>query len=216
MRRLVSCLVVVAALVGSVAAPASATDAAAGDVALSGTVTLPTYPCPPPPPFGSGPCTGSFAADWAGHLAGTAGAAVYDLTWATSSGSAMTGSVTYSALNCDELGARFGLGLGTASATVGANDVHGTWQVVGGPAHDVIGVSASFSYDWGTVATASITVLDPFTLTVDVDGLGSQTVVASKQTGVMAFAPPVVSGLDCDNPVTNVTAPLVGDVPLAG
>jgi hypothetical protein len=205
----VSCLVL--------AAPAAAAAPALGYLTVNGTASLPTFPCAPPPPFGNGPCAGSFAGSWTGHVAGVQGTSAYDVTWGAGSVGA---SFQYSELQCLGLETALGIAAGSGSASSGPGQVQGKWQVPGETfARDVYGVRLSFTFQWTRVGTSAVLVLSPFTLTLDVTGLSPQLVVASKQYGAATFAPTShQSGPTtptCANPWTGVAGQIAGSVTIA-
>jgi hypothetical protein len=168
--------------------PAAAQAAPAlGHLAFTGTATLPTFPCAPPPPFGNGPCAGSFAGAWTGHVAGVQGTSAFDVTWGAG---AVGATFQYSELQCLGLETVLGIASGSGSASSGPGQVQGKWQVPGEAfARDVYGVRVSFTFQWTRVGTSAVLVLSPFALTLDVTGMSPQLVASSKQYGAATFAP---------------------------
>jgi hypothetical protein len=79
-------------------------------------------------------------------------------------------------------------------------------------------VTASFTFDWVRVGTSATLVIQPFTLAVEVAGLGAQNVVASPQSGVAAFmvtsTGPGGGVPTCEHPLTGVQGEIAGTVPL--
>lgn len=201
--------------------PVAAATVATGDASFTGTASLPTFPCPSPPPFGTGPCNGSFSGSWSGNLSGVAGTSPFDVTWSTS-GSGVSASFLYAEWQC-AAGTETVLGIaqGSGTATAGPGQLQGKWQVPGEPfARDITAVSLSFTFAWTRLATSSVLVLNTSTLTLTVSGIGTVTVLTGQQVGVAAFAPTSSSGVSgvpsCANPLTNVSGDIAGDIPLAG
>jgi hypothetical protein len=208
-----------AALVCSLlgAPPARATTTSAGGFNFAGTVNLPTFPCSPPPPFGTGPCAGNLRAQWSGHLAGVSGTSPFDVTW-SAGGGAMSATFNYSELQCLGLELLLGMAQGTGTAVAAPGEVQGKWQVPGESfPRDVIGVTASFSFLWTRAGTTEVLSLAPFTLTLQVAGLADQTVVTGPQFGVASFGLVPDSGPfpDCGHPWRVNGGPIAGTVPLA-
>ncbi len=227
-RALVAGIALAGALSGAYTTPASATTAAAGSATFEGTAFLPKFPCPPPPPFGTGPCIGSFTGQWAGHVAGVSGTSPFDVTWSTVpvSGSAspavVVSALTYAEWQCAaETETVLGIAQGSGTATVAPGQLQGKWQVVAEPfARDVVGVSLAFTFQWTRLGNTAALVFPSAVLQLNVSGLGWRTVISSAlQGGVATFAPTSSSGggvPSCTNPLTNVTGTIAGTVPLAG
>lgn len=189
----------------------------AGGFAFDGTATLPRFPCGPPPPFGDGPCQGTFAGDWHGHLTGSAGADMFEVTWSTANGAA-TAAFDYAEWQCLGLEAVVGLARGTGGATAGPGQVQGRWQVVGENApRDVYRVDLTFGFDWTRVGTATVLALRPVLMTLWVTGLGPRAVVTTPQTGAAAFVPTTTNGSGaptCGSPISDVKGTIAGVVPV--
>jgi hypothetical protein len=168
-------------------APGAGAAPAVGQITVNGSATLPVFPCAPPPPFGDGPCNGSFSGSWAGHVAGVHGTSAFDVTWAAGTVSA---GFTYSELQCLGLETALGIANGTGSAYSGPGQVQGKWQVPGETfARDVYEVRTDFTFQWTRVGTSAVLVLTPFSLRLSVTGVGWQNVAGPKQYGMATFAP---------------------------
>ena len=223
LRRLGLIGVLVVPLVLTSAPAAHATTTAHGDAAFNGSAFLPKFPCSPPPPFGTGPCNGSFSGQWAGNLSGVAGTSPYAVTWDTHSASLpkVNASFSYFEFQClasTELAN--GIAQGTGSAVADPGMVKGQWQVVGEPfARDIIGVTVTFSFQWSRVATAAVMTLSPATVQLNVSGLGLRTVSTAAQLATATFVPQQSTGSgvpSCANPLTNVTGLIAGALPISG
>ncbi len=211
--------VMVALLVPAAPSHASAT-LATGDMTFTGTASLPKFPCSPPPPFGDGPCAGTFTGQWAGHYAGTAGFDAFDVTWNTvgDSTDAVSASFVYAEFQCAHLETLAGFAQGTGAAVAGAGWVRGSWQVAGEPfARDITGVQATLGFDWTRSLNNAVIVFSTFTLQVNVADMGWQTVASSEQIGDATFAvpPPNLNEVpSCEKPWSAVEATVAGTVPL--
>lgn len=187
-----------------------------GGLAFDGTAELSTFPCPPPPPFGTGPCAGEFNGEWSGSLAGVSTRSAYQVTWSAPPGS-LHAAFDYAEWQCLGLETVLGLATGTGTATAVPGQVQGKWQVPGeGFARDIVGVTATFEFDWIRVGTTATLLLDPVSLTLDVAGLGAQPVITSPQTGVAAFVAThtdTVGVPTCATPLA-VDGAIAGTVPL--
>lgn len=202
--------------------PAHATVTATGDATFNGTAFLPKFPCPPPPPFGTGPCSGTFSGHWTGHLVGISGTSPYDVTWTTSGAAAIGASFTYAEWNCSaQLETALGIAIGTGTATVNPGQLQGKWQVVGETfARDIIGVSMTFNFAWTRLTTAAAITMTQPTLKLNVSGLGWQTVLTgADQHGVADFTPTSSSATtvpSCATPLTNVNGVIEGNLAFNG
>lgn len=195
---------------------------ATGSAAFHGTAALSRFPCPPPPPFGNGPCTGSFGGDWSGQLSGTQGTSPYTVTWTTvtTDASAVSAGFQYAEWQClDGAETALGFAIGSGTAHAGPGEVQGKWQVPGEAfPRDVVGVDASFQFTWTRVGNSAVLMLSPMTVTVSVAGLGAQTVITSGQTGVASFAVTssgTTTAPTCATPLDNVQGAIAGTIPLA-
>lgn len=212
-------------IIGLGARPAGATTATVGSAVFRGTANLPTFPCPPPPPFGTGPCTGSFSGQWAGHIAGANGTNAFDVTWSTLDATAPQVTVSnfqYAEWQCaGGTETILGVAQGTGSAVVNPGQLQGKYQIPGETfARDIIGVQFNFFFQWTRLANAAVLVLPTATMQINVSGMGWRTVITSiPQSGVAEFVPTSESGQgvpSCANPLTNVTGTIAGDLPFAG
>lgn len=192
---------------------------ATGSAAFHGTAELSRFPCQPPPPFGDGPCTGSFGGDWAGNLSGAQGTNPYSVSWTTASGSAVHASFQYAEWQClDGVESALGFAVGSGTASAGPGAVQGKWQVPGEAfPRDVVGVDATFQFTWTRVGNAAVIMLSPMALTVTVSGLGAQTVITSGQNGAASFA--VTSSANttaptCATPLDDVQGAIAGTIAL--
>ena len=190
---------------------------AVGEVGFRGTAHLPTFPCDRDPLAGD-PCPGgSFSGDWTAHVSGVKGSTPYEAVWTTATGEGVSATFSYTEWQCLEgtetvLG--FATGRGTASA--GPGEVNGEWQVPGESfGRDIIGASMTFDFRWTRVTNGAVITLQPATLTLEVAGLGGQTVVDGEQQGTAAF---LLRSSDnttvptCDSPLTNVQGDIAGAI----
>lgn len=187
---------------------ATAATTTSGTVAFSGSAHLPTFPCPPPPPFGTGPCAGTFTGEWSGRLGGLAGTSPFEVAWTTHADDTSSGAVDavfdYSELQCLGMETAVGIAAGTGTAAAGPGEVQGKWQVPGEPfAHDITGLSATFDFQWTRVGTAAVLVFSQFAVTITVSGLPDQTVARGGQAGAatFAFVPPTTGVPTCAEPI---------------
>lgn len=194
---------------------------AAGVVAFTGSAHLPLFPCNRDPLEGN-PCTGgTFAGDWSADLAGTAGAAAFDVTWTTASGRAIEADYSYVEWQClHGVETVLGFALGRGSATAVPGEIQGKWHVAGETVgRDISGAAMSFDFRWTRTLNSAVLVLERTTLTLEVAGLGPRVVVVGQQEGEAAFV--VSPGGDaahlptCDAPLTDVTGRIAGSVQLA-
>jgi hypothetical protein len=190
---------------------------AAGGAVFQGTASLPRFPCPPPPPFGTGPCAGSFSGQWTGQLAGTSNTSPFEVTWST--GSTINANFNYYELQClGGVETLLGVAGGSGTATAGPGSVDGNWLIPGELfPRDVIGVSATFTFTWARVGNAAVLNLDTASLQLNVSGIGWTTVISKPQTATATFAPTQSTGTgvpSCSNPLTNVSGIIAGDLPL--
>jgi len=202
-----------------IAAHASAE--ATGDAAFRGTASLPTFPCPPPPPFGSGPCSGSFTGSWSGSLSGVAGSSPFTVAWSTSNPLSVQANFSYYELQClDGTETALGVAQGSGTAVAGPGEVQGKLQNVGETfPRDITGVSVAFSFSWTRVGNSAVISFSPITAQVFVAGSGWVTVLTTPQTGTATFVPTQSTGTgvpSCANPLTGVAGIIAGDIPLAG
>lgn len=190
-----------------------------GEIAFTGSAVLPVFPCSPPAPFGTGPCSGSFSGDWSAHLAGTSGTSSFDTTWATTTGAAVSATFQYAEWQCLQ-GAETlaGFAIGSGSATAAPGTVQGKWQVPGETfPRDITGATFTFQFSWTRALSGAVLTLNPVSLTLDVAGLGTQVVVTGTQTGTATL---VVRSTDntsaptCSTPLTNVRGEIAGTVQL--
>jgi hypothetical protein len=189
-----------------------------GALVFKGTASLPTFPCPPPPPYGTGPCGGSFTGDWTGNMAGTDGRSTYNVAWAAPAGR-LNASFQYAEWQCAGTETVLGLAIGTGTADALPGEVQGKWQVPGESfPRDIIRVTAAFTFNWVRVGTSAVLVLQPVNLTAEVAGLGPQTIVNTTQAGVAAFVATHSSSPggvpSCAQPLTGVDGTIAGTVPL--
>jgi hypothetical protein len=215
----------VAILVLGPALPGHAsTDLAGGDMTFSGTATLAKFPCEPPPPFGNGPCTGTFDGEWSGHLSGHAGAGAFDVSWTTvqtapDDGNRVHSDFDFAEFTCANIETVAGYASGTATADAGSGTVRGSYQVPGELLpRDVTHVSLAAHFTWVRVVNNAVLVFDTFRLVLDVAEYGQVTVVDGQQAGTASFAvaPPGPNLPSCTKPWSPATASVVGDVPLVG
>lgn len=230
-RALLLVVSVAMPLIGLSSEPASAAVTTTGNMTFHGTAFLPTFPCPPPPPFGTGPCTGNFTGHWAGHLAGVSGTNAFDVTWATtptpvltptSSAMILVNSFQYAEWQCAaETETILGIAQGTGSADVVAGQLQGKWQQSNEAfARDITGITFTFSFKWTRIGNTAVLVLPTATLNLIVSGLPAQTVINNtQQVGAATFALTGSSNTvvpSCATPLTNVNGIIAGDLPLAG
>lgn len=186
-----------------------------GIVAIEGVAEFDKIPCPPPPPFGTGPCTGSFIGSWNGQAAGVVGTSRFETTWVAPSGS-IGANFVYSELQCLALEGTVGIAKGTATASAAPGQVDGQWHVLGETfARDVVAVSAGFDFQWTRIGTGMTLVLTSFSLALDVAGLGPQQVADSHQLGVAVLAvsePVPTRPPTCAEPLIDVKAQVVASV----
>jgi len=192
---------------------------AQGVITFDGTASLSTFPCSPPPPFGSGPCSGSFTGDWGGDLGGVSGTSPYDLVWETTTRDAVQASFQFYEVQClGGLETVLGVAAGTGTATAAPGSVQGKYQVVGESVpRDIVGLTISFSFHWTRAGNTAVLSLAPISLSIDVSGLGPITVVSQPQTGVASLAVTSAANLGaptCATPLQNVQGVIGGIVPL--
>jgi hypothetical protein len=193
---------------------------AQGSLSFLGTASLSTFPCAPPPPFGSGPCNGSFSGDWGGHLSGLSGGSPYAVTWQTTTHNAVQASFQFYEVQClGGVETVLGVASGSGSATALPGAVQGKYQVVGETVpRDVTAVSATFAFHWTRAGNTAALSLAPMTVSIDVAGLGTRTVVSQPQNGVASLVVTSASNLGaptCATPLNNVQGVIGGVVPLA-
>lgn len=191
-----------------------------GEVAFRGTAFLPTFPCPPPPPFGTGPCAGNFTGDWSADVSGVSGTSAFHAVWNTTSGTAVNASFQYSEWQClTATESILGLAVGSGTATVAPGGIQGKWQQPNTAFPlDIVGATMTFDFEWTRVLGTAVLTLKPLSLVLDVAGLPPQTVVTGEQNGIATF---VVTSTDntavpsCDTPLTDVEGVIAGTVSLA-
>jgi hypothetical protein len=210
---------------GSVSGTTSATPeidgtrASAGNAVFKGTADLDAFPCSPAPPYGTGPCHGSFSGDWAGSVAGTSGSSAYELTW--SAPSSIAANFDYAEWQClSGVETILGSATGDGSATAAPGQIQGKWQVPGESfARDIIGVSAVFHFTWTRAATSAVITFDPASMTIEVAGLGPKLLGTGPQFGPAVFAAthtdPVQGPPLCSTPLTHVQGNIAGTVSIA-
>jgi hypothetical protein len=224
MRRIMrwaAVLALVAPLVVLSAPHAHAASATTGDAVFSGTASLSTFPCQQPPPFGNGPCSGSFHGSWSGTLSGVAGTSPFQVAWSTSSPFSVQASFSYYELQClDGTETALGVAQGSGTASAGPGEVQGKLQNVGDTfPRDVTRVDVTYAFTWTRVGNAAAMSFTPLTVVLAVSGIGSVTVVNSAQNGAAVFAPLQSTGTGvptCSNQWTNVTGDIAGNIPIAG
>ncbi len=190
-----------------------------GAVAFAGETVLPRFPCPPPPPFGTGPCTATLSAAWDGHLAGTFGLDAFDVSWRTDP-TGLTATFDYAEWKCVGTETLLGSAVGTGTAVAVRPDVAGWWQVPGEPfTRSVLRVSARFDFSWIRTGEAAVVSYGTLDIDVEVDGLGQRRIATGGRTGTAALA---ITGTDqlavpsCAQPMTNAHAQLAGTTPVVG
>lgn len=190
-----------------------------GQIAFNGTATLPTFPCPPPPPFGTGPCSGSFAGDWSADISGMSGTSVFHAAWATTTGTALDVAFQYSEWQClTATESLLGLAVGGGTATAVPGQIQGKWQQPNETfARDVVGATMTFDFQWTRVLGNAVLTLEPVSLVLDVAGLGPKVVVDREQTGIATFALTSTGNTTvptCSTPLTDVEGAIAGSVSL--
>lgn len=186
---------------------------AIGEVVFRGRAHLPVFPC------GSTCGGGSFAGDWTGNVSGTYDGAAFDAAWTTLSGSAVNAGFGYSELACLQgVETLAGEATGSGSASAGPGQILGYW-VTPTPAVPlpIVGATLNFSFNWTRTANTAVLQLNPVSLTLDVAGLGSRTVVVGPQFGTAAFALTSADNTTvptCGTPLTNVRGEIAGVVAL--
>jgi hypothetical protein len=193
---------------------------AGGGFVFRGTADLEAFPCSPPPPYGTGPCNGTFSGEWTGRLSGVSGPIRFEVAW-SAPGDSLSAAFQYAEWQCTGLETVLGFAEGTATGRALPGQVQGKWQIPGETfARDIIGVSASFSFTWERAGTAAVLNLVPFSMTVDVAGLElPQQVVNTAQTGAAGFVAtntdPIEGPPLCGTPLTHVQGNIAGAVSLA-
>jgi hypothetical protein len=186
-------------------------------VTFDGVADLPRFPCPPPPPYGTGPCTGTVTGSTSGHLAGTAHLDAYDVTWTGATGG-VKATFSSSEWLCEAglenvLGTANGTGLAQA-----ASGVVGWYRVAGDAvARPVTAVTARFAFEWERVGATAVVTFTSFDVTLSVAGLGDRLVVTGGRTGAATFVltnTANVTAPTCDDPLTGVHGQIAGSVPV--
>jgi hypothetical protein len=192
---------------------------ATGGFAFHSPASLPAFPCSPPPPFGTGPCGGSFSGDWSGQLEGDNGDNPFSVAWSAPAGR-FQASFQYAEWQCLGLETVLGIARGTATAVAEPGEVQGKWQVPGESfPRDIVRVMTAFSFDWVRIGASAALLIQPFSLSLEVAGMGTQTIVTQPQTGTAAFVVTGAEGIggtvpSCAEPLTNVQGHVVGTIPL--
>lgn len=207
-------------LLGLFNQPATAATVASGGAEFQGRARLDTFPCQPAPPFGNGPCNGSFSGDWGGHLNGVSGTSPFEVTWTTHDQAGapdnpqiVVDNFTYAEWDCN-LGVAetvLGIARGTGSAWAEPGQIDGNWYVVPNTfPRDVIGLNLSFDFRWTRLGANALIQLTRATLSLDVTGIGWVVVIDSPQVATAAFVPTTTHGdvPSCTNqhPVSGIIA----------
>ena len=210
--------------------PASAAVATTGSATFNGTANLPKFPCEQPPPFGTGPCSGTFSGQWTGSASGTQGTSAFSVEWTTQTTQtnpppppAVSANFIYSEWSCfggSELG--IGQAEGTGSATAGPTHVRGEWQVAGEQfSRPITNLTLTFGFSWARVGQSAVIDLVPVSMKLTVSGFANPvTVISTPLKGYATFVP-TSSGSNphvpsCGEPLTNVKGVIAGGIALNG
>lgn len=179
-KRVLSVLPLCLALTAGMTTPAHAEGPASGGLAVSGTVHLPTFPCPLPAP-GAQPCVGSFTSTSSGAatatISGTVDGRHENIPWTLALNAPIRSSFTYVDSLPPEPDCVEGLAAGTATFTTPLNNQgFGSYHNAPVPAA-IVGASGSFEYQWRRMATGLAFHIENLRLTVIVFGVGSVDVI---------------------------------------
>lgn len=176
------------------------------DLSFDGEVRYEARPCPV-----EDPCTGEIVAGATGHLAGTAGDAVYDITFHGQD--ALQASVRHFTLHC-EYDLLVSRAAGSGSLQLSDAEVTGTWHEPG----EVIprspaGLSMTYDVFWVRSGASAQIGLRNVDAHVDVPGIGSvQIVDDATLRGAGTILPDDGTTASCDDPAEDATARITGSV----
>ena len=207
---------VLAALAFSVLPASPASAVAVGQIAFQGNAALPTFPCTPPPPFGTGPCHGTLDGQWSGEATGTVAGGEFHVTWIPQP---LHADFSYYELQCVEPSTLLGAAFGTGWATAGPGSIRGDWQGASGLPRAITDLRLDFRFQWTRVGTSAAITFSAFDLSANISGLGWQRLSYASPLATATFVPLTVDNVHpptCLQPLTNVRGVVAGQVTLAG
>lgn len=152
--------------------PADAAAVGDGSLVFAGTVEIPTFPCPPPSPD-TYPCVGSFTASTAGTMRGLHGGS----PWQLSLNAVTLGAFSYVDLLEPGVPCTEGRARGTTTLDTGSSgQAFGTYTT-GTLARPIRSAAITYSFNWLREGVTAVLTIFDVTVTLQVDGIGSVTVL---------------------------------------